>query len=70
MIDELLQILPDDWHDVRLFYRAVGDYEVVRLLGHQNDDPYRRGIFEAGRLLPRTAVPGMLRRHRQMTYHP
>ncbi|MDL4814890.1 glycohydrolase toxin TNT-related protein [Actinomadura opuntiae] len=69
MIDELVRLLPDGWHDARLTYRAVGDYEVIRLVGHE-EDPYQRGIFEASRLLPQTGIPDMLRRHREMTHHP
>ncbi|MBD2900351.1 hypothetical protein amrb99_93550 [Actinomadura sp. RB99] len=70
MIDELVRLLPDDWHDARLSYRAVGDHEVVRLAGHQDEDRSGRGILEAGRRLAHTGIPELLRRHREMTYHP
>ncbi|QKG24714.1 glycohydrolase toxin TNT-related protein [Actinomadura verrucosospora] len=69
LVDEIVRLLPEDWRDVRLFYRAVGDDEVIRLVGHQ-DGSRGDGISRAARMIPQTAIPGLLRRHREITYHP
>ncbi|GAA2161683.1 glycohydrolase toxin TNT-related protein [Actinomadura napierensis] len=69
MVDEVVRLLPDGWQEAQLLYRAVGDHEVIRLTGRDRDG-HPRGIYRASRALPHSEIPAMLRRHRQMTYHP
>lgn len=69
LVDEILRLLPGGWRDVRLSYRAVGGHEVIQLTGHE--DGTRPGaVARAARLIPHSDVPALLRRHREITYHP
>ncbi|TDC90351.1 TNT domain-containing protein [Actinomadura sp. 7K507] len=70
LIDEVAGLLPDTWEKATLTYRAIGDHEVVQLTGSETGRRYPSGIHAAGRRLPRTGVPDLLRRHREITYDP
>ncbi|MFG2084962.1 TNT domain-containing protein [Spirillospora sp. NPDC048824] len=70
LIDEVTGLLPDTWTRAELTYRAIGDHEVIYLTGNETGRSYPSGIRAAGRRIPRTGIPGLLRRHREITYHP
>ncbi|MWA06018.1 glycohydrolase toxin TNT-related protein [Actinomadura sp. LD22] len=69
LIDEVVRLLGGGWRDARLTYRAVGGHEVVQLTGHE-DGSAPGAVARAARLVPGSAIPALLRRHREMTYHP
>ncbi|MEU9021852.1 glycohydrolase toxin TNT-related protein [Actinomadura sp. NPDC048394] len=69
LIDEVVRLLGGGWRDARLAYRAVGGHEVIGLTGHE-DGSAPGAVARAARLVPGTAIPALLRRHREMTYHP
>lgn len=70
LIDEVAELLPDTWQEATLTYRSVGDHEVIGLTGSEEGRYYPSGIHAAGRRIPRTGVPDLLRRHREITADP
>ncbi|XRQ10848.1 glycohydrolase toxin TNT-related protein [Actinomadura welshii] len=71
LVDEVAALLPEGWETATLTYWAVGDYEAVSLGGTEREHRgYPAGIRAAGRRIPGTRVPGLLRRHREMTSDP
>lgn len=70
MIDELVALFPETWEDASLTYRAIGDNELIMLGGSEKGRRYPSGIRAAERRIPRTGIPDLLRRHREITYHP
>ena len=70
LIDEVAELLPGTWQEATLTYRSVGDHEVIGLTGSEEGRYYPSGIHAAGRRIPRTGVPDLLRRHREITADP
>lgn len=70
LIDEVTDLLPPAWTKASLTYRAMGDHEVMWLTGTEPGRNYPAAIHNAGLRIPRTPIPALLRRHREITSDP
>ncbi|GAA0567953.1 TNT domain-containing protein [Actinomadura livida] len=70
LIDEVTALLPGAWRNAELTYRSIGGHESIWLTGSEEGRRHPGGIHAAGRRIPRTGVPDLLRRHREITADP